>query len=77
MGHGLAQRHPWTKLANRSAFFKLESFSEATLYTRFLHELDKVCNIGSTIKAIPKRESIHQIIYSNRQSSNGQTPLSN
>jgi hypothetical protein len=41
---------------------KPESFFNSTLRTRFLHELDKVCNIGSTIKAIPKKESIQQII---------------
>jgi len=62
MGHGLAQRPPWTELADCSAFFKPESFSKATLRTKFLHELDKACNIGSTIKAIPKKESIKQII---------------
>jgi len=59
---GLAQRCPWTELADSSAIFKPKFFSEATICTRFLHELDKVCNIGSTIKAIPKKESIQQII---------------
>ncbi|NP_001351774.1 PRA1 family protein B4-like [Cicer arietinum] len=32
--HGLAQRRPWAELADRSAFTKPESFSEATLRVR-------------------------------------------